>query len=263
MTFSIAFSTGTRIFSPSRRTGKLDLPFGQALGAYNQAHRNADEIGVLELDSRALVAVVVEHLDALLVELTVETVGRLHDLLVPRAQAHHQDFERCQRQRPDDAVLVVILLDGRRHGAADAEPIAPHGHGMRGSLVVQIGAMHGCRVLRAQLEDVTDLDAAVQLEGAIAPRAAVASGDQQQIGPLAQIDIAIPVDTGEVGVGFIGPDHEIGGFPDRVVSHDSNCFGRPTGPAKPTGAPVTLLERARPQPSSGVEHRGSSPASPR
>ena len=53
----------------------LDLALGQAPGAYNQAHRNADEVGIFELYPRTLVPIVVEDLDAQLPQLIVE-IGR-------------------------------------------------------------------------------------------------------------------------------------------------------------------------------------------
>ena len=48
----------------SRRVETSTTPFASALAAHDDAHRKADEVDVLELHARALVAVVVEDLDA-------------------------------------------------------------------------------------------------------------------------------------------------------------------------------------------------------
>ena len=75
-----------------------------------------------------------------------------------------RDLVRRERHRPDDAVLVVVLLDGRGDDARDADAVAAHLGRLLLAVDVEEGHAHGLRVLRAEEEDVADLDAPVALE---------------------------------------------------------------------------------------------------
>ena len=66
----------------------------------------------------ALVAVVVQHLDAGRGQLVVDPRRGRDDARVVLLQVQHRDLVRRERHRPDDAVLVVVLLDGRRRRCA-------------------------------------------------------------------------------------------------------------------------------------------------
>ena len=75
------------------------------------------------------------------------------DLGVLPSRLHHHLPGR-QGHGPDDAVRVVILFDGRRRGAADADAVAPHHDRPFHPLVVQEGGPQGLRVFGPELEDV-------------------------------------------------------------------------------------------------------------
>jgi hypothetical protein len=62
----------------------------------------------------------------------------------------------------------VALLDGGADDARDADAVAAHFHDLVLALLVEEGAFHRFGVLGAQLEDVADLDAAAQLQRALA-----------------------------------------------------------------------------------------------
>src|SRR6185312_7449633 len=128
--------------------------------AHDQAMRNADELRVREFDARAGIAVVVEHFDAGGVELGVQLVGDFANtfrLLGSDGNEHH--MEGRDRLRPDDAALIVILFNRRRHDARHTDAIAAHvrGDGLAG--LVQHRRLHGFGVDLAELEDMADLDA--------------------------------------------------------------------------------------------------------
>src|ERR1022692_1811666 len=100
---------------------ELDDAVHEGLAAHDDADGEADEVEVLELHARAFVAVVVENLDSRGLESLVEPVRRLEDVRV--ALEHGDDAgEWRERNRPDNAVLVVVLLHGRRDRTAEAEP---------------------------------------------------------------------------------------------------------------------------------------------
>src|SRR5215472_5146035 len=71
--------------------------------------------------------------------------------------------ERRDRPRPDNTIRVMALFDDGRNRARDADAVATHHHGLARTAFVEIVAAHRRRVLRAQLEDLPDLDAAKTL----------------------------------------------------------------------------------------------------
>src|SRR6266852_4935051 len=90
----------------------LDDAVLQAALADDDAMRNADELLVGEEDARALLAIVKEDLEARARELGVELFGgSLHRRALLVAERDHCDHERRDRIGPDDALLVVVLLD--------------------------------------------------------------------------------------------------------------------------------------------------------
>src|SRR5215472_12296252 len=94
---------------------------------HHQAVRNAEQLRVRELDAGARIAVVVEDLDAGGAELLVEAVADFADtggfLQIERYQ--HQ-LEGGDRRRPDDAALVVVLLDGCRNDTRHTDAVTAH-----------------------------------------------------------------------------------------------------------------------------------------
>ena len=81
---------------------------------------------------------------------------------------------RRERLRPHDAVLVVMLLDDRGDDPRHADAVAAHHHRMLLAVLVGVVRVERDGVLRADLEHVTDLDAAVDRQRLAAPRARVA-----------------------------------------------------------------------------------------
>ena len=142
--------------------------------ADGDAQRIADEVAVLELDAGALLAVVEQRVDAGRLAFLVDAfaIGELVILL--RVDDSDDDFERRDGARPDNAVLVIVLLDGGGHRAADADTVAAHVEWLFFALLVEERRAHGCAVLRAEREDLAGLDAARHLHRCAAVRARVA-----------------------------------------------------------------------------------------
>src|SRR5205823_14757978 len=113
-----------------------------------------------------------------------------------------------ERRRPDDARVVVVLLDRGGDGAGDADPVAAHLDRPLRAPGVEEGGAHGLAVLRAEQEDLPHLDAAVLGEGAaLAARAAVAAARLPQVGEGEVRHVALEVEVDDVLVGAVGPAH--------------------------------------------------------
>src|SRR5256885_15992226 len=76
---------------------------------------------------------------------------------------------------------LPFLFDGRGHDARHTDTVAAHVERGLAARLIEHQRLHGLAVLAAQLEDVTDLDAARDLQPSCAGRAGVALDDVAQI----------------------------------------------------------------------------------
>ena len=197
------------------------MPVSSAAIADDQPVRDPDELRIGEFHAGPRVAIVEQHVDAGGAEILVQLVGRAaHALGFLVVDRHHDDVEGSQRLGPDDAVGIVILLDGRRDDAGHADAVAAHEHGDRLALLVEDGRLHGLAVELPELEDVADFDAARDLERAIAGRARIARHDVADVHGSRLGQIASPVHAGEVHVLLVGAADEIGELRRGVVDVD-------------------------------------------
>src|SRR5919198_527325 len=98
---------------------------GAVLGGllpHRHPQRAADQVGVGELLARAQVTIVEQNVGTR----SVESLRRLLGLLLEPRQRDHVHIVRGDRPRPPDALLVVTLLDRRRHHPARPDPVASH-----------------------------------------------------------------------------------------------------------------------------------------
>lgn len=167
-----------------RRGLELDDPVLVVARTHREADGHAHEIGVFELDARVLVSIVEQRFEARVRERDTESLHRLGDALGIRAQ--DDDVDRIGRDRdgPDDAVVVMGVLDDRRHDASQPDSVAAHDHGQAVALRVQVHGVHGLGVLRAELEDVPHLDGAVGPERRAALRAGVSLLGRRDVGDV-------------------------------------------------------------------------------
>src|SRR5919109_1307773 len=94
---------------------------------HHHAVRDAEQLGIGELDSGARIAVVVQHFDPGGSELGIQAGTDLADTRVfLQVKRHQHHLEGRDRIRPDDAALIVVLLDGRRHDPRHADAVATH-----------------------------------------------------------------------------------------------------------------------------------------
>src|SRR5580704_10445561 len=180
--------------------GELGGARGQAALADGDPERDADQLGIAELHARPDRPVVHDDVDSGVAQGRVDLLPRLGHRGVVLLGDHHHHLERGHRDRPDDALGVVVDLDDGGHGAFDADAVAAHDRPDR--LAVRAGHpdLHGLGVLGAELEDVADLDAALHLQAVPAVDALIAGGDLAQVRPLADVDVAFDVHAAQVGV---------------------------------------------------------------
>src|SRR5690606_36352912 len=142
----------------------------QAALADGDAERQPDDVGVVELHAGAEVAVVVQRWDARLLQRLVQRLGLLQRL-VGAGQRHEVHVVGRNLARPDDAVLVVVLLDYRCEQAVQPDTVAAHDDQLVGAVAVQERRADRLAVARAELEAVAQLDGAVDAERAAAAHA--------------------------------------------------------------------------------------------
>ncbi len=121
----------------------LDGAVGQPALAHHQLQRPADEVGVGELHAGALVAVVDGHLEAQVGQLASHALGLGLHGVVAHGQRDDAHMGRRNRERPHDAMLVVVLLDHGGQGARDAYAIAAHDEGHLVAFLVGEGGPNG------------------------------------------------------------------------------------------------------------------------
>src|SRR6185437_16464726 len=119
--------------------------------------RMAHQIGVRELHPSAVLAVVVQDVATeLAVNLLADAIARR----IAALEVEDRRLERCHAVRPDDAVRVVARLDHRADQPAHADTVAAHLRRDRLAVRSRDLEAHWRAVLRAEIEDVPDLDAA-------------------------------------------------------------------------------------------------------
>lgn len=111
----------------------------------------------------------------------------------------------------------MVLFDGGGDHAGYADAVAAHDQVDRLALFAQDVQLHRFAVLGAKLEDMTDLDAALDHQGALAVRAGVAFDDIAQVGDLGQRQVALPVHAEVVLVLDVGASGEIAHQGDGAV----------------------------------------------
>src|SRR5439155_5307328 len=106
-----------------RATGfDLDLAFLEPPVADVDSYREADQVGVGELEAGAGVAVVQQHVHAGGGEMIVNPVGGgFHFALV--LDRRDDDAVRRDRGGPDDALVIVQALDGGDENSTDADAV--------------------------------------------------------------------------------------------------------------------------------------------
>src|SRR6185436_14114385 len=142
---------------------------------------DAEKVGVLELHAGALVAVVEQRLEASLPARVVDGLrGLLGGIVAP--DRDHVDVEGRDRPGPDDAVSVRQLLDGRGRDARGADAVAAHHDRALLAGLIEVLRSERLREPRPELEDIADLDDALDRERRAALRTRFARLRRVEVG---------------------------------------------------------------------------------
>ena len=200
----------------------LHQALGQAALANHQPVRKAHELGVGKLGARAqALPVVQQRLHTGVQQRLIEALGRLpHMAGFMAAHGNHRHLEGRHRFRPDDAAVVMVLLDDGAHQAGHAHAVAAHAHGHRLAGLVQHACLHGLGVLVAEFEDMPHLYAALHQEPALAVRAGVAGLDFAQVLDAVAGDVPLPVEVQQVPAVPVGAGGEVAHCRRRPVHND-------------------------------------------
>ena len=130
---------------------------------------------------------------------------------------------------PDDALVVVALFDGGTCDTRDADAVATHFKNLRLAVFIEIGRLHGFGILCAEIEDMTDFNAALKTNLPFAVRALVALDNIAQVGHFGFGQVAAEVDPCVVETGFVGAAAEIAHVGNRAVGVDHDIFSDADG----------------------------------
>jgi len=179
----------------------------------------------LNFHAGAFIAVVQNHFHAARHQLGVKFFSQLHRLVV-RVNVQRRDANLVRRdtQRPDDAVLVVALLDDRLQRARDADAVTAH----HTRLAI-------ARLVEEQRVGIFSLYFVPSLKTwptSIARRifsglAHLAQGspavDRPQIKPLRHLDVALDGDVAQMKTVFIGAGLHVACIAQRFIGKSLEC----------------------------------------
>src|SRR5690606_26353594 len=188
---------------PTRRSSDLAVADDDPVG-------NAHQLHVRKLHARALVTVVQNDFHAFRGQLFIELFGRFTDRVgFVMVQRHNGQTEGRDGFGPDNAALVVVLLDGGGHDPGNADAVAAHGHHHGLAVLVQRGGFHGVGIVAAELEDMADFNAALDYQRAFAVGARITFHDATQVEGFTQGEVALPVHASQVLAVFISATDKI------------------------------------------------------
>src|SRR6266850_590290 len=171
----------------------------------------------------------------------MERLGCLPTMTIGDIDRHDHNLQRCNGYGPNDAIGVMMLLDGSRRGAADANAIAAHHEGMRCAIDVEIGGVHGRAILRAQFKHVPDLDAAHDPQRFSAPGTRISLTHQPHVDVAIDTEIALVIGIDVVHVRSIRPYDDIAHAAHLVIRQNGHP-GETNRSRKPLWSPSEALD---------------------
>ena len=143
---------------------QFDDPGGKSSLADHHTNGEADQVGVVELKARTCLAIVQQYVDPGRFEFVMQFGRERIDSFLTSIQRTDHDLKRCDRHRPANSLVVVPGFDGSRHDSVHADAVAAHDHRIALAVGVEIGRVHRHRVLSAELEDMPNLDALLEVQ---------------------------------------------------------------------------------------------------
>ena len=139
-----------------------------------QAEGHAHELVVLELHAGThLAAIVDENIQAGRVELLAKRLRGLKDF-VTLAGSQDMHVKGGDLRGPAQTLVIAVGLGQGCHDAGNADAVRTHGDDLGLAVLVEDSQTESLGVLTAQLEDMTDLDAALEVKRARAVGSQVA-----------------------------------------------------------------------------------------
>src|SRR4030088_380800 len=147
-------------YFPSRAKNDFDGTFGN-LFSHCDSKGDPDQIGILELDSGPLVAVIEDDVESGSLQAIGDILrGRFHALVLDVSRGNH-DLEWRDRGRQPESVLIVALLDCRSQDALDTNAITTHNRRNFLAVLVEHPRAHFLGIAVAEFEDVPNLNRCV------------------------------------------------------------------------------------------------------
>src|ERR1700722_17800257 len=144
---------------PVGATFDLDLALGKPPRPHQDLPGNTDQVSGREFRPGPLVQVMGEGVDPSGRQGCIEALTGWVRIGSPLLEVEYHDLERRDRLRPFDAGFIVEGLDDGAHEPAWADAVRAHVYRVLCPVRASHHGLHGRRVLGAEIEDVTDLDA--------------------------------------------------------------------------------------------------------
>src|SRR5437588_6507511 len=138
----------------------LELALGEALRPDQDLPGDTDQVGGREFRARALISVVIEHIDALGLKFPIELLARAIDGRVALLQVQNHGGERRHGFRPFDAGIVVAGLDDGADPTRDADAVGAAMDRHVDAIRAGDQRLHRVGIFGAEIEDLADLDSA-------------------------------------------------------------------------------------------------------
>src|SRR5450759_717410 len=237
-THPLGLPTGLRRFSKgSRRSGgcfskwqvpslagvphlQLDVAGCRQLLPDYHLHGQPDQVGVVELYPGARVPVVEQTFEPLRLELRDNPCRGFRLPAALGRDDYYLERHRSDGRGPSDATVVAVLLDHGLEHARSPDAVCAHDTQTGHSVPAGEVGLQRLGVLQAQLEDMTYLDAARDLELAIADRAEVALHGSSQVGYRLGGKIAAFLGAAVVVVDLVGAGDQAAGALHLLVEQD-------------------------------------------
>ena len=110
----------------------------QAFASDDNSNRDADQVGVFEFETGAMISIVHQHVDTGRHQFIINVICCGHDIFVFDVQRDQFHGVRCDGKRPDNAVVVVTGFDDGRDNSSDSDAVAAHDDGVTFFFFVQI-----------------------------------------------------------------------------------------------------------------------------
>ena len=132
--------------------------------------RNSDQVCIVELDARSLVTVIYHNFNAHGFELLLDVISHVKLNFVTWLDYSNDDMIRSCSKRPDDTLLIMVLLYDSLHRSCDTDTVASHPVRVILALLILECCIHALGILESQLEYLSDLDTSSELDRLAAVR---------------------------------------------------------------------------------------------